>query len=142
MVGQKPKKKTFSGMSYGEVQRSNSNRRGKLPQKEQQWLKENGYRNVGWDNVIRLYQKINELLVSFDTDELSLEELFLKADKIGQKYQTPEEIAAFQEQLAAEVQLISDEVDRQFPDSEVESIDYSKFSYSAAKRKKKQKKYR
>ncbi|MCG8367600.1 MAG: hypothetical protein MJA27_30225 [Pseudanabaenales cyanobacterium] len=125
MARKKTKKRLFSGMSYRDVQRSNSDRRGKLPQKDQKWLKEKGYRNVGWDNVIKLYQKINELLIQPTSEEDTLEELFLQADRIGNKYQTPEEIAAFNQQLLTEVNEISDEIDRQFPNSEMEFIDYS-----------------
>lgn len=111
-------------MGYREVQRSNSIRRSKLPKPDRVWLKEKGYKNVGWDNVIRLYQKINELLADKD-DEPSLEELFLEADRIGQKYQTREEIEAFNREMTAEASAISDLVDQQFPDTEVEAIDYS-----------------
>lgn len=125
MARKKTKKRVFSGMSYRDVQRSNSDRRGKLPKKDQNWLKEKGYRNVGWDNVIKLYQKINELLIQPTSEEDTLEELFLQADRIGNKYQTPEEIAAFNQQLLTEVNEISDEIDRQFPNSEMEFIDYS-----------------
>ncbi len=121
----KSKKRLFSGMGYREVQRSNSNRRSKLPKKDQVWLKTQRYKNVGWDNVIALYQKINELLLQPDSNEETLEELFLKADRIGTKYQTPEEIADFNCKLAVEVNEISDEVDRQFPEGEMELIDYS-----------------
>lgn len=128
MARKKTKKRLFSGMSYRDVQRSNSDRRGKLPQKDQKWLKEKGYRNVGWDNVIKLYQKINELLIQPTSEEDTLEELFLQADRIGNKYQTPEEIAAFNQQLLTEVNEISDEIDRQFPNSEMEFIDYSQSS--------------
>lgn len=126
MARKKSKKRLFSGMSYRDVQRSNSDRRRNLPRKEQKWLKENGYKNVSWDNVIKLHQKINELLIQPNPEEDTLEELFLKADRIGNKYQTPEEIAAFSQQLSAEANEISDEIDRQFSDSEMEFIDYSK----------------
>lgn len=112
-------------MSYREVQRANSDRRSKIPRKDQKWLKTNGYKNVGWDSVIKLYQKINDLLIQPDPNEDSLEELFLKADRIGNKYQTPAEIATFNQKLAAEVSEIAAQVDQQFPDSEIEIIDYS-----------------
>jgi hypothetical protein len=133
----KPKqgKRLFGGMSYRDVQRSNSDRKSKLPKQQQNWLKQNGYRNVGWDNIIQLYQKINELLSEPDSDEPTLEDLFLKADQIGNKYQTPEEIEAFQQQLSKEVEAIADTIDRQFPDTEVEFIDYGKQAKSTSKRK-------
>lgn len=131
----KRNKRLFSGMSYRDVQRSNSDRKSKLPKQQQKWLKENGYRNVGWDNIIQLYQKINELLSEPDSDEPTLEDLFLKADQIGNKYQTSEEIKAFQQQLSKEVEAIADTIDRQFPDTEVEFIDYGKQTKPTAKRK-------
>ena len=132
----KSKKRLFSGMGYREVQRSNSNRRSKLPKKDQTWLKEQGYKNVGWDNVIALYQRINELLLQPDPNEDTLEELFLKADRIGNKYQTSEEIADFNRKLAAEVNEIADKVDQQFPESEMEFVDYSQPKTKAKSRSK------
>ena len=133
----------FSGMSYREVQRSNSIRRSKLPKIEQVLLKENSYKNVGWDNVICLYQKINELVAQPDgDDEPTLEDLFLKANRIGQKYQTLEEIEAFNQEMAAEVSEISDLIDQQFPETEVEVIDYSKTASTQVKTKQSRKKYR
>jgi hypothetical protein len=128
MGSKKNKKRLFSGMSYREVQRSNSNRKSKLPKKDRRWLKDNGYKNVGWDNVIKLYQKINDFLSSSDSDDPSLEDLFLKADKIGSKYQTQEEIESFNQALKLEVEEISDAIDKQFPDLEYELLDYSQHS--------------
>jgi hypothetical protein len=125
MANKKSNKRLFSGMGYREVQRSNANRRSKLPKPDQRWLKEQGYRNVGWDNVIQLYQKINDLLASPDEDESTLEDLFLRADQIGNKYQTAEEITAFNQALRTEAEAIADEVDKQFPDPEFEFVDYS-----------------
>ncbi|HEY9596993.1 MAG TPA: hypothetical protein V6D33_04935 [Cyanophyceae cyanobacterium] len=134
MGSRKRQSYTFSGMGYREVQRSNSIRKSKLPKTNQIWLRENGYKNVGWDNVIRLSQKINALLAEPDADdEPTLGELFLEADRIGQKYQTREEIEAFNQQMTAEVSAISDLIDQQFPDTEVEVIDYSQTSRSHVK---------
>mgnify|MGYP001800671159 CR=1 FL=1 len=119
MASKKSKKRLFSGMGYREVQRSNSGRRKKLPKKDQIWLKEQGYKNVGWD-------------------EDTLEELFLKADRIGNKYQTPAEIAKFNQKLSTEVNEIADEIDRQFPEPETEFVDYSQTAtkrQSSTKRK-------
>lgn len=142
MAIKKRKSRQFSGMNYREVQHSNSIRRGKLPKTEQIWLKENSYKNVGWANVISLYQKINELLAYPDQDdEASLEELFLQADRIGQKYQTSEEIEAFNQEMAAEVSAISDLIDKQFPETDVEIIDYSQTSISQVNTRKSRKKY-
>lgn len=135
MVSQKQKYRLFSGMSYREVQRSNTNRKKKLPKADQTWLKTNGYRNVGWDNVIKLYQKINDFLASPGADELTLEELFLRADQIGKKYQTTEEVNAFEHALQTEIDAISEQIDHQFPDQEVEIVNYSQPSRSGRKRK-------
>ncbi|MEO0706183.1 MAG: hypothetical protein AAF050_11030 [Cyanobacteria bacterium J06649_5] len=120
----KSNKRLFSGMGYREVQRANSSRRAQLPKADQGLLKQQGYKNVGWDNVIALYQKLNELSLRPKKGEDTLEELFLKADRIGNKYQTAEEIADFNRKLATEVNEIADVIDQQFPETETESIDY------------------
>ncbi len=126
----------FEGMSYREVQRSNSRNRDQLQNVDRQWLKENGYKNVGWESVIQLYQKIQ----SFLEQDSTLEDLFLEADRIGNQYLTPEEIATFNQELSEVAGEISEEIDRQFPDTEIELID---FSNSAKPRKKSnQKSYR
>ncbi len=134
MANQKTRKRLFSDMNYREVQRSNSSRKKLLPKKDQKWLKENGYRNVGWDNVIRLYEKINDILsFSDDPNEPTLEDLFLRVDQIGKKYQTPQEIEAFEQALKAEVEDISELVDKQFPEKEIEFADYGNRSHPFAK---------
>lgn len=135
MVSQKRKRRSFSGMSYREVQRSNANRKKELAKADQIWLKTNGYSNVGWDNVINLYQKINDFLASPDSDEPTLEELFLKADQIGKKYQTEDEIKAFEQAFQAEIDAVAEQIDQQFPDRDVEMVDYSQASRSYQKRK-------
>ena len=135
MVSQKRKQRLFNGMSYREVQRSNGIRRKQLPKADQTWLKANGYRNVGWDHIIKLYQKINDFLASPDSDDPTLEELFLKADQIGKQYQTTEEVKAFDQAFRTEVDAISDQIDQQFPDQEGEIVDYSQSSQSPRKRK-------
>ncbi|TVP65560.1 MAG: hypothetical protein EA342_14245 [Leptolyngbya sp. LCM1.Bin17] len=76
---------------------------------------------------------MNDILASPDPDDPSLEELFLKADRIGRKYQTPEEIEAFEQALKTEVEAISAQVDQQFPEQEVEMMDYSPASRSRKK---------
>lgn len=126
MASKKSQKKLFSGMGYLEVQRSNSNRRRKLSKQDQRWLKENGYKNVGWDNIVKLYQKINELLAQPDEGEPTLEELFLQAERIGGKYQTQVERATFEQRLSTEVNAISELIDKQFPETEFEALDFSK----------------
>jgi hypothetical protein len=117
------KKQTMNGMSYREVQGANTLNRSKLSKDDQKWLKENQYKNVGWDAVIRLYQKIEELLNPLV--DLTLEDLFLEADRIGSKYQSAEEIQEFNQQLAQVVNEVSETIDRQFPDTEIEVIDFS-----------------
>jgi hypothetical protein len=119
----KRQKQTMNGMSYREVQGANTLNRTKLSKEDQQWLKANQYKNVGWDSVIRLYQKIEELLNPLV--DLTLEDLFLEADRIGSKYQTAEEIQEFNQQLAQVVSEVSETIDRQFPDTEVEVVDFS-----------------
>ena len=125
MPTSKKTKRTFQGLTYVQVQRKNSDNRRKLSSDDQQWLKANGYRNVGWESVIQLFEKIEELLEKQKISELSLEELFLEIDSIGNKYQTAEEIQAFNQALAEQVERISELVDQQFPDTEIEVIDFS-----------------
>ena len=119
MVNKLKNGKNFRGMNYRLVQKSNSENRQELSQQDQNWLKVNGYRNVGWDNVIALYQKIEEFNGS------TLESLFLEADRIGNKYQTSEERQEYQQKLATVVNNIAEQIDQQFPDNEVEIIDFS-----------------
>jgi hypothetical protein len=121
----KTQPRKFSGMSYREVQKSNSMRRKHINKNQQIWLKKNGYKNVGWDYVIKLYQKINDLLIKSDPDELSLEELFLNVDRLGEKYQTKEEIQDFHQEMAKIAQEISHLIDEQFPETDMEIIDFS-----------------
>ncbi|MBW4683827.1 MAG: hypothetical protein KME40_01755 [Komarekiella atlantica HA4396-MV6] len=126
MANKRSPKKNFNGMSYGEVQRANSKNRSKLIKEDQKWLKDNGYKNIGWKNVINLYTKIEEFLDKSRFEDMSLEELFLEADRIGNKYLTSNEIAEFNQQLSQEVAEIGEIIDQQFPDTEIEIIDYSK----------------
>jgi hypothetical protein len=135
MARRNSKRRLFSDMSYRDVQRSNTNRKKNLSKSDQAWLKANGYKNVGWDHVIKLYQKINDILASADQDDLTLEELFLQADRIGEKYQTLEERAAFDHALRVEVESIANLIEQQFPDTELEAVDYSKKSSPTAKQK-------
>ena len=79
-------------MGYRKVQRKNSRNRSQLTTENQKWLKDNGYRNIGWNNVISLYEKIIELQDKERINDCSLEELFLEADRIGNKYFTSQEI--------------------------------------------------
>jgi hypothetical protein len=141
MATQKSQKRNFNGLSYSQVQRTNSDNRSKLKKEDQKWLKDNGYKNVGWNNVINLYQKIEEILDPSRFEEMSLEELFLEADRVGNKYLTPEEIATFNQQLSKEAAEIGELIDQQFPDTEIEVVDYGKTPRKSQK-KRNQKTYR
>jgi C-terminal processing protease CtpA/Prc len=142
MASKKSQNRNFNGMSYRQIQGANAQNRQKLNSTDQKWLKENGYKNFGWDHVIPLYQKIEELLDRSKYDEMSLEELFLEADRIGNKYLTPEEITEFNQQLSQEVQEIGELIDRQFPDTEIEVIDYSQHLPKKVQKRRNQKTYR
>lgn len=142
MASKKSQKRDFNGMSYGELQRANSENRSNLKKEHQKWLKDNGYKNVGWDNVITLYRKVKELLGKSGFEDMSLEELFLEADRIGNKYLTSEEIKEFNQQLSQEVTEIGDLVDKQFPDTEIEVIDFSQKIAKKPYKKPNQKTYR
>ncbi|MFM6529133.1 MAG: hypothetical protein ACKPJF_21455 [Dolichospermum sp.] len=142
MVVSKNRKKNFQGMSYRELQQHNSQNRIKLSQEDKKWLKKNGYKNLGWDNVINLYNTIQDFLVKYQVEDLTLEELFLEADRIGNKYLTEEEIQDFNQKLAKELNEISEEIDKQFPQTEIEIIDFSQNTKSKPAKKRNQKTYR
>lgn len=125
-MGSNKNKKLFQGMTYRELQKYNSQNRIKLSLEDQKCLKENGYKNIGWDYVINLYNTIQDFLVKYQVEDLTLEELFLEADRIGNKYLTEEEIQDFYQKLAKELNEIAEEIDKQFPDTEIEVIDFSK----------------
>lgn len=125
MAKAKKHQRLFSGMGYREVQKSNASRRSKLPKAKQQELKKQGYKNVGWEHVINLYQAINAVEAELDLPEDSLEQLFIKADRIGNKYQTQEERSTFRQQLTTEVTKVANIIDKQFPETGRDSIDFS-----------------
>ena len=126
MTDKKSKARTFKRMSYRQIQRKNSRNRKLLIQEKQQWLKDNGYRNLGWQNVINLYNKIQEFQQAENIKSLSLEELFLEADRIGNKYYQPQEIQQRNLKIAKELNEIADIIEAQFPDRLTEVIDYSR----------------
>ena len=142
MTENKGKKISFKGMSYRHVQRANSKNRSKLYKEDQALLKENSYKNIGWNNVINLYQKIEEFLNKYHIEDLTLEELFLEVDRIGNKYLTIQEIENFNQNLSIEVNEIAEEIDKQFPETEIEFIDFSKQTSNRYKNKSNQKTYR
>ena len=119
-------KKEFNGMNYRQVQRSNSDRKIELKSTEIQLLKNIGCKNVGWKKVTQLYLKIQEMLTSPYRDNWSLDELFLEADRIGNKYQSVDEITTFEQQFTILSHEINDEIERHFPDTQTEIIDFSR----------------
>lgn len=141
MVTKKGQKRYFEGMSYREIQRANSERRIRLKPEEKTWLKQNGYKNIGWDNVLHLHQKIDEFLDKYRFEDMSLEELFLEADRIGNKYLTPQEIEEFNQKMSKEVAEIGELIEQHFPDTEIEIIDYRQ-PIKAHPKKRNQKTYR
>ena len=136
MTNKKNSPRKFRGMGYRQVQAANSRNHQQISKSEKQWLKKNAYKNVGWENVISLYKKIEE----FNGE--TLESLFLAADRIGSKYQTREEIQAYQEKLAQTVTSISEKIEQQYPETEMEVIDYSNQRTPKYSRKGKKKAYR
>lgn len=124
-------------MSYREIQISNSKNKMNLDKEVKKWLKNNKYKNVGWNNVINLYQKIQELI-----NTVTLEELFLEADRIGNKYLTAQEMEDYNRILAQTVNQIAEEIDCQFPDTENEIIDFGNSHDRKIQRKHNQKVYR
>lgn len=129
------KKRNYQGMSYRVIQIHNSRNRQKLDQEDKLWLKQNSYKNIGWNHVIVLYEKIAELLQKYHLNDLTLEELFLEADRIGNKYQTIQEITNFNQKLGIEVNEIAETIDNQFPGTEIEFIDFSKNCQNSSKKK-------
>lgn len=123
----KPKreKRTFNGMSYRDVQRRNSLDRAKLSREDQSWLKTHRYKNTGWNSVIALHEKIEAFLERDKLAARSLEDLFLEVDRIGNKYQSQQEINEFHQKLTKELNELAELVDQQFPDTEAEVIDFS-----------------
>lgn len=117
-------KRNFDGMSYREVQRANSNNRSKLQKEDQKWLKDNSHKNVGWNSVITLYQKIKEFLDRDSLEDSTLEDLYLEADRIGNKYLDRHEIEEFNRAFSKELNEIAEEIDKQFPDTEIEAVDF------------------
>ncbi|MCC5603023.1 hypothetical protein [Nostoc favosum] len=142
MAYQKDKKRNFRGMSYRVVQLANSKNRSKLHKEDQVWLKENFYKNIGWDNVINLSQKIEEFIGNYQFEELTLEELFIEADRIGNRYLTNQEINDYNQSLSKKVNEVAEEIDKQFPETAIEFIDFSQNTNIKYKKKPNHKTYR
>lgn len=141
MANKNSKKINFNGMSYREVQKINSEKRISLKKEDQKWLKDNGYRNVGWNNLINLYQKTEEFLDKYPLKDLTLEDLFLQADRIGNKYLTSHELEEFNHKLSKEVNDIAEKIDKQFPNTEIEVIDFSNQTNHLSRKKSNRKLY-
>ncbi|QQE66212.1 hypothetical protein GFS31_29100 [Leptolyngbya sp. BL0902] len=124
MANKSAKKRLFDGMGYRELQSSNTQRRKLLSKIDQDWLRQKHYKNVGWENVIQLHRKINAFLATYQEDDVSLEDLFLEADRIGSRYQTSEEINGFHQTLSETMESIAQKIDQFFPDEEPEMIDF------------------
>lgn len=129
-------------MSYRVVQLANSKNRTKLHKEDQTWLKEEFYKNIGWENVINLYQKVEEFLNNYYLEELTLEELFIEADRIGNRYLTNQEIKEYNQSLSRKVNEVAEEIDKQFPETEMEFIDFSQNNNIKSQNKKNIKTYR
>ena len=117
--------RTFEGMRYRQVQRKNSRNKKLLSKDKQKHINAEGYRNICCNNVIALFEKIREIHQKENIKSLSLEELFLEADRIGNKYLDSSEIDRRNLAIAKELDNIANIMDRQFPDRTVEVIDYS-----------------
>ncbi|AFY73958.1 hypothetical protein Syn7502_01926 [Synechococcus sp. PCC 7502] len=115
------KAQRFKSMGYREVQAANTSNYKELDQESRKFLKNHGYKNIGWEQVIKLYEKIEELLC-----EVSLEDLFLEADRIGNKYLTVGEINQTNQELAEVLNDIEVQIDHYFPDIEIKIIDFRK----------------
>ena len=126
MSGKKSSKRIFKGMSYRQVQRKNSRNRQQLSKENQFWLKKHNHRNIGWSNVIQLFDKLEELQEQEIVKNLSLEELFIEADFIGNKYLDSQEINQRNLRIAKELDEIADIIDSHYPDNTIEISDYSK----------------
>jgi len=126
MSRKKSKSRTFARMNYRQIQRKNSRDRLQLTKENQKWLKANSYKNLGWPNVISLFKKIKELKDKENIKKLSLEQLFIEADFVGNKYLSDQEVNSRNLRIAQELNDIAEIIDAQFPDTTREIIDYSK----------------
>jgi Holliday junction resolvasome RuvABC endonuclease subunit len=117
----------YNGMKYRQLQSYNTQKRQSLTEEKKQWLKSNDYRNIGWEKIIKLYEKITEFLLKDSLQDMSLEDIFLEADRIGNKYQNSEEIHKLNQQLSQINQEISDEIDKHFPDDEIVFFNFSSY---------------
>jgi hypothetical protein len=117
----------YNGMKYRQLQSYNTQKRQSLTEEKKQWLKSNDYRNIGWEKIIKLYEKITEFLLKDSLQDISLEDIFLEADRIGNKYQNSEEIHKLNQQLSQINQEISDEIDKHFPDDEIVFLNFSSY---------------
>jgi hypothetical protein len=119
--------RTVEGLGYRGMQQANAARRDRLSKADRAALRQQGFRNVSWDHVIRLSQRLDELLNKPELDQSdlpSLDSLFLEADRIGNVYQSAEEIAAFNQALAEASSAVDEAIEAHFPDNEVEIVHF------------------
>lgn len=122
-------KNSYAGLTYRELQKDNSIMRQQLKSADRLWLKSNNFRNVGWTNVVALFEKLKQLIIVDKLAKNSIEELFSEIDRIGSKYQESAEVHAFETAMAQEAESISAIIDRQFPDLEPVAIDFGSSEY-------------
>ena len=54
-------KRLLEGLNYRQVQKRNSDTFNSLNKKQQKNIRKQGYRNIGWDNVIKSWNLLNSL---------------------------------------------------------------------------------
>lgn len=123
----KQPRRQYNGMSYRALQAHNRASRAELSNSDQIKLRQEGLKNTGWENVIRLHDAIERLQALRYLKDLSLGELFLEADRTGDKYLSSAEQEESQRKLAIAANRVDEVIDHIFPDNQVEVIDYRKF---------------
>jgi hypothetical protein len=131
-----PSKRTtrvYKDFTYRSLQKNNSVERAKLSKAQQSALASNGLQNVGWDHIIKLREELIKISLAQNT---TLEDLFINADRIANKYQSAEEISEFNQKMSESAARISDLIDSQFPPGDkVEFIDFGTKTTSNAQNK-------
>jgi hypothetical protein len=123
----------YKDCTYRSLQRTNSVERAKLSKFQQSTLASNGFQNIGWDHIIKLHEELIKINLAQNT---TLEDLFLNADRIANKYQSAEEISEFNQKMSESAARISDLIDSQFPpEDKVEFIDFGTKTTSNAQNK-------
>jgi hypothetical protein len=118
-------KRTYRDLDYPALQAQNSQQRAQLSLEQRRHLQQQGYKNVGWEKVIALAERLEQLRMPGEFADWSLDELFLEAERVGDRYQTPDEIARHRDQMAVETAAIEALIEQQFPDPDPEVIDFA-----------------